>query len=445
MSSLQDVFGLLKHAARSVAQPLNPDPPKIIEVLAALPDGRVVKPPRPRPDVGPKWLAAIERSDFSTITQQDIRFLYWEKDVVLTKQFVDQLFERKLTIRRSAIKGFIYALALRWDEVGRGVLPLQTYDESLSRLTTSDFLDRVRPFILHPKGHDQFAEQVISRKTSLTALFSEIFGLVIPSSSYTDEVLRLVSARAYKSAWSPDRAEREWFYASVLSQLTKGDLLERLEQIVSGIVSANAEDAKEDLKGFILGHQNLGDPRLPGFEGNWDKNAPVTLAVIEWLSQSDITFFFELFFPNQRDVQGRKQFWLRYAHKIRGTRVIVADSDSARLKRQLMQLDPKKINKHMFGRLRRSNQLPTAFMMDFGKLWVVEFSGPGHACYFYSLKSNFQFSNRAVFWDTKEFSLGDLKDQERCSDRLSHFQGWESKFANILATHGLRPKAPRYG
>jgi len=253
----------------------------------------------------------------------------------------------------------------------------------------------------------------------------------------------VVSETARDSALSADRKEREWFYESVLSLLNKADLLACLGHIVREIEKSNAEDAKEELKGFILTHPNLGDPRLPGYEGNWDRNNPVTQAVIEWLSQSDISFFFELFFENRRDVQGRKRFWLKYAHRIRGTRVVVSDSDKSRLHRQLMEIDPKKVSRQIFGRLLNSNQMPTAFVMDFGKLIVVEFSLPGHACYYYDRNCGFKFSNRAVFWDTKEFYSSELKDRTKCPSTLRHHEGWEPRFSNMLASQGLRPRDGR--
>lgn len=415
----------------------------MLSVLKDLHQDRVVRPPKPRPDAMPKWLAAVEGSNFSAITLAEIRSLYWEKEVVLSAKFIELLFERKMNIRRSAIKGFIFALASRWDEVLRGKIAIRSFDDSLSRLSKSEFLNQIRPFILHEKGHARFADQVVSKRAKFSTLFTEIFGLVLPDSPYTSEVLRIVSESGRSAALSANRNEREWFYESVLSLLNKASLMACLGHIVREIEKSDTDDAKEELKGFILTHPNLGDPRLPGYEGNWDRNDPVTLAVIEWLSQSDISFFFELFFENQRDVQGRKRFWLKYAHLIRGTRVVVSEPDRVRLRRQLMDIDPKKVSKQMFGTMLHSSQMPTAFIMDFGKLIVVEFSLAGHACYYYGRESGFKFSDRAVFWNTKEFRPQELKDKSKCPRTLKHHEGWEPKFANMLASHGIRPRTGR--
>lgn len=444
--NLHEVFALLKHAARTAAPPLQPPPPKIDSVLRNIASSRASRPIKPRPESIPKWVNAIRQSDYSGITPADIRSLIWERDIVLTLNFIEHLFERQFSVRRSAIKGFIFALASRWNEVEAGDLQLPQFEHALSQLSKSDFLNTVRPFILHSMGHIAFADLVTQRKSSVNDVFGEIFGLVLPTTPYTSSVLRVVSQKARAAALSPNRGEREWFYNSVLVLLPKADLLPCLGLIVKEIERLDAQEPKEELKGFILTHPNLGDPRLPGFEGNWVKDDPVTQSVIEWLSQSDISFFFELFFEDRRDYQGRKQFWLRYAHRIRGTRVVISTPDRTRLRRQLLDLDPKKVNKKMFGHLMSSGQMPTAFMMDFGDFWVVEFSLPGHACYFYNKASSFKFSNRTAFWDTEVFSVTDLKNRARCTDRLSHNDKWESKFSALLAANGIRSKLNRsYG
>lgn len=444
-SGLREVFSLLQHAAKAESKVLQPEPPKLLELIHTLHRDRAVKPPRARPDVVPKWKSAIESGNFSPITLSDVRALFWEKEVALSNQFLEHLFQRKINIRRSSIKGFVFALASRWDEVLDGKLHLNQYQHVLSQLSKSDFLERITPYILDPAGHSRFAEQVIQKKVALSDLFTDIFGIVIPSSQYTSEVIGVISETAYAVALSDARKDREWFYEAILRHLGKGRLITCLGKIVRGIENSNAEDAKEELKGFILSHLNLGDPRLPHFESNWDKGDAVTQAIIEWLSQSDVNFFFELFFEAHADKQGRKRFWLPYAHLIRGTRVIVSQTDKKRLQRQLMDLDTKKVSKSIFGSLLDQNEKATAFIMDFGAIKVVEFSLAGHACYYYDTKCDFRFNDRTRFWDTQTFRESELKDKSKCSKPLRHVEGWESRFSNLLAGYGIRPKSKSRG
>ncbi len=137
-SGLREVFSLLQHAAKAEPKVLQPGSPKLLEVIHTLHRDRAVKPPRPRPDVVPKWKNAIESGNFSPITLSDIRALFWEKEVALSNPFLEHLFQRKINIRRSSIKGFIFALASRWDEVLDGKLLLNQYQHVLSRLSKSD-------------------------------------------------------------------------------------------------------------------------------------------------------------------------------------------------------------------------------------------------------------------------------------------------------------------
>jgi hypothetical protein len=191
-----------------------------------------------------------------------------------------------------------------------------------------------------------------------------------------------------------------------------------------------------------LFHPHFGDPRLPGFEGNWPKNHKVTNLFIEWLSQSDIKFFFELFIDNKNDIQGRRNFWLRYAHLVKGTRVIVSSNDQDRFARQITEMQQKNNNSSLFATLKEKTKEATGFMMDFGIVIIVEFSKANNACYVYDkTTSRFAYTSRELFWRTHEFSEASLKNRSAARECLTHRDGWEESFANKFALYGLRAKS----
>jgi hypothetical protein len=267
-----------------------------------------------------------------------------------------------------------------------------------------------------------------------------IFGISFSVNQFSQAVIDVVATKYYLTAVSDNSDDISWFYENVLSILDKKRLLLALDKIVQALDSSKNENAKDRLKDFVLSHPNLGDPRLPGFDSNWDQDSSLTKKVIEWLSQSDIKFFFELFIQNEEDKQGRKQFWLQFAHLVRGTRVVVSDTDRRRLYRNLTDNSAKYSKSRLLASLSDKQEPSTVFLMDFGILKVVEFSLSNNACYFYSNDGKFEYLDRARFWNTEIFSVRELKNQNICTERLSHQAGWEGKFQRTLALFGLRPR-----
>jgi len=261
----------------------------------------------------------------------------------------------------------------------------------------------------------------------------------LSATQYADSVFSIVIEAGYLKVLSADPNERRWFYSEILQHVNKEVLLLCLDKVVTAIDQSRNEAAKEQFKQFVLTHDNLGDPRLPGYEGNWSLNHPTTVKVIEWLSQSDIQFFFELFIEKQVDRQGRKQFWLKYAHLVKGTRVIVSQNDRRRLHRQIGEMRQKSGTSNLFADLVGSSEA-TAFMMDFGRVTIVEFSLENNACYYYINPGQFKYTDRNLFWSTDTFSISELKDKRCCRSPLSHRGDWESSFENMLARFGLRAK-----
>lgn len=444
-SKLHDAYAILRSFSKDRPSQLKLIEPNIVALTESLNLDRVVRQPVPRPDVAASWRMALSSNDFNRLMPNEIRYLFWDKDIALTEEFLKFISDRKTPIRRSALKGLAFVLASHWNEVVSGKIPIKKYKNTLEQLSTSDYLRKIGHLILERDGHFKFAQSFLTEKKTLAEHFTKVFGLVVPSTAYADEVLNVLATSSYSIAISQDKKERHWFYNTVLSQLDKARLVPCLGRIVKAIEQSKSEEPKEELKGFILGHHNLGDPRLPGLESNWDSNDPTTQAIIEWLSQSDIDFFFELFFQDAADIQGRKRFWLSYAHMVRGTRVVISSSDQTRLISKFKRMDGTKVNKDIFGNLLDRNCKATAFIMDFGVLKVVEFSLPNNACYFYESRSKFKFNDRSVFWETKDFRESDLKSKDESIERYSHLprDAWGPKFANFLARYGIRPKQKR--
>ncbi len=142
------------------------------------------------------------------------------------------------------------------------------------------------------------------------------------------------------------------------------------------------------------------------------------------------------FIESSKDSQGRKNFWLPYASSVIRTRVVVCPQDEARLGKKLSKLN---ISNHVFAELigSSSSSNGSAFLMDFGKYIVVEFSRENNSCYIY--KKNNNHSIESKFWD-KKFFIDDLKNTRKNDGRWSHISFWEKDFANKLALIDIRSK-----
>jgi len=206
------------------------------------------------------------------------------------------------------------------------------------------------------------------------------------------------------------------------------------EEISDGVLhrDAEVEEVQESLKKLLLGHPDLGDPRLPANKAKWlGVRDEARRRFNEWLSRADIKFFFDHAFLQGGDRQGRKRFWLEYVPRIRRSRPLLCRDDGSRLKAALRELGH---GAHSFGEIDGSN---SAFLLDFGSICAVEFSRTGGACYLYETG----VINRILpeFYGSAPTNQRALKRRSICITRIVHRVGWEDVLRDALARRGVRP------
>src|SRR5262249_31530485 len=79
----------------------------------------------------------------------------------------------------------------------------------------------------------------------------------------------------------------------------------------------------------------------------------------------------------------------------------------------------------------------SAFLLDFGSVWVVEFSRSGNACYIYN--SNAFSGLIPDIWAPLVFRHSRLKRKDHCRARLVHKPGWQSAMRGLLSREGVFP------
>jgi hypothetical protein len=195
-------------------------------------------------------------------------------------------------------------------------------------------------------------------------------------------------------------------------------------------LSANTTDfaLRDVVKNFVLLDPKLGDPRR--YPNRWDtlrlsKEAKI---VAGWLSEEDLKFFFDLIMERQEDRHHRRNFWLRYVHRVGNSSVAIGQEDRDRLRSQLSDL---KKRGRTYANLNTWDV--SAFIMDFGKVIVVEFSRTGNACFFYKVDPDHK---KIINLQAREFSLFNLKIPNRASERVIHDRNgnWMDKVQQHLAS-----------
>lgn len=389
-------------------------------------------------DVILKWKECLVNGKFNILTRRDLKQLSWHTDVALTNEFFICLQSRNIKISKSIGKGLIYSYLTKWKTTS--IEGIRAMIEVGLKSDSPSYYEQVEKYVFNIDGAKFFANELLEKEVSVLEYITDKLGITSSTNQFCEAAYDFLITNHYKVLLSNNSKKRKWFFDHILTALTKEQILKCIELVVSENDVPN-EDAKEDLKQFVLFYPHLGDPRLPGFEGNWPKNHKVTNLFIEWLSQSDIKFFFELFIVNKNDNQGRKNFWLKYAHLVKGTRVIVSANDQIRFTRQITEMQQKNNNSSLFASIKEKSKDATAFMMDFGNVIIVEFNLENNACYIYDKSaSKFPYINRDLFWRESEFSESVLKRRSQAIKCLTHRDGWESNFANIFANYGLRPK-----
>jgi hypothetical protein len=193
-----------------------------------------------------------------------------------------------------------------------------------------------------------------------------------------------------------------------------------------------SEEQANMLKDFILNDERLLDPRLPSNALNWTGISDAARDnVIQWLSAEDIQLFFDHVLTNRNDPHGRKPFWLKYKGRVKRSRPILASFDESRWLANAATRE-----KRNFGKMEYLCDT-SAFLLDFGRIMVVEFSKVGNAVYVYEHRDVPDLND--LFWSRAPFRLSTLK-QKNCSVvNLSHNQLWKNKMRTLLAQYGIHP------
>jgi len=285
-----------------------------------------------------------------------------------------------------------------------------------------------------------YAEALLNRNTETVNQICEQLG--IASASWFQRDLILAQIRQ----------------ATLKSDYDFSELVPRLIQILSGnpvlrdaglvlVLDRYARMAEPTLNQVL---QNAavswwGNPWLPSNEMRWGGVKATTREMVaDWLKKEFIEAFFTKLAEDGVGDRRRMNFWIRYSKLM--SNVQVALGQNALLSRDKDFLALREKMKGLVTELSTSDGSNNAFVMTFGELVAVEFSGKGNALYGYSSsrKLPFDLSQPVV---TTMNARNSLKQDKRIlkmshTDNVKGHDKWESYFEETFKHEfGLIPKS----
>lgn len=370
------------------------------------------------------------------VNRSDLMTLCWEPSVASTSEFCRTL-GAAVPLRCRAVRGLMNSYHELW--------PPPTEDLELLLRLSLRTMDRARdpveswmPLVKQLVGAtspSEFADGCLEDRLSVSSRL-ESLGL-----SPTTEFARSSAWELGLAATEPDEAPAHVDYLLTTFFGEDNALLEPREwgQIYARLVLNDrllaGDLERQRLIDLALQVRGLGDPRL--HIRAWENVPPAARdRVMQWLSEEDLRFFFDMIMEGQADPQGRYAFWIDYAGRALRSRVVVGTKDQSRL---AAKLDEIRRRGRTYARMRGAttvNSHVSAFIMDFGEVVVVEFSQRNSACYIY------RNDPRNPYFDLLQqgFAWSQLKNTRAAHRWMSHGYGWQDRFRSTLAGYGIRPE-----
>lgn len=381
---------------------------------------------------------AARRSD--ELSRGALRYLCWEPAVAPTHVFLNYILRSQMGLDPRSLQGLVRSCHQRWDTsfarspilglVKRLISEHDGLNQTLTKWRSN------LECILGPDAPHLLASRFVASDKSLTQFLEEWHldtqsPFVQQLVSHSTELCReeLAGGREATLGKAIDLLFTQFL------PWEGWELSEFKNQVSNLILESHFGKIQDLMLPFILGHKELGDPRLPRNRQKWLGIQQAAIArLLELLCKEDIAFFFDHVIPTSRDRQNRKQFWLQYVSRCTASRPLLGSNDRIRLKPVLQE---KKLTVGHFGNLKASDN--STFLLNFNNITVVDFSKIG-ACFVYH-KKDFE-KIMSDFWANRAITEQELKQGPYIA-RILHIttpnRDWRNEARQILATHGIRP------
>jgi hypothetical protein len=426
-------LGRLSAALRQEAPPLTPSDRTLGRLKATV--AKLSQPKKARPLKCPKdyvqlW-NELGASRSSELSARAIRYLSWETDIAIRSDFqVVALNPERISVR--SLQGLVRSVHRRWDvtvntpTIGNLVVAISQYSGKNALI---EKWKQGLQHILNQNGPKNFAGSILNHSKTWEQ-YGDEWGIEADS-EFGNQVLTQCVALSLTGRDKDATIEASIRYVLPSKHWRVGSFKSAVQQMILASFRFPPQLA-ELLRNFIVDDQRLLDPRVPANGPNWLGISDAARdAVIQWLSAEDIQLFFDHVLPHRDDPHGRKPFWLRYKGKVKRSRPILSSLDESRW---LANRETR--GKRNFGKMEYLCDT-SAFLLDFGRVMVIEFSKVGNAVYVYEHRDVPDIDDS--FWSQAPFSLKTLKQRGSSVVHMTHTPLWKSNMRTLLAQYGIQP------
>ena len=426
-------LGRLSTALRHEAPPLTPSDRVLgrlrvtVEKLSQPKKAKPVKCPK---DYVQLW-NELGASRASELSKRAIRYLSWETDIAIRPDFqIVALNPERISVR--SLQGLVRSVHRRWESIvntpamGNLVVAISQYNGKNALI---EKWKHGLQHILNQNGPKNFAGSILNHGKTWEH-YGDEWGIEADS-EFGSQVLSQCVALALTGRDKDAVIEATIRLVLPSSHWRAASFKSAVQQMILASSRFRPQQA-ELLRNFIVDDRRLLDPRLSANGPNWAGISDAARdIVIQWLSAEDIQLFFDHVLPHRDDPHGRKPFWLRYKGKVKRSRPILSSLDESRW---LANLETR--GKRNFGKMAYLCDT-SAFLLDFGRVIVIEFSKVGNAVYVYEHRDVPDIDGS--FWSQAPFSLNTLKQKNSCIEAMTHNQLWKNKMRTLLAQYGIQP------
>lgn len=403
-------FAKIKNTIAKIKKPLTPQPPSQSE--------RYLE----------QW-QQFKQDNTTIIDNLSLKYLCWQRDIVEDPAFSNYLNKNIEQLSARAIKGLVMIIHQNWQKdspnkeiVKYTIRQLSAFsgrDRTIAKWKSSISM------LLGKNGAAYFARDVLLPSLIPPKTAADVWALN-ENSGY----MRYAAVNAFNQSLEKIGKQKDVtnYVLNVLFdwdtwQVNAGGFRFMVKEL---ILHPNVQSIADLLRGKILTHPMLGDPRLPANRNKWSGIDPKAKAgFIAWLSKEDIKFFFDSVLKGH-DPHGRRNFWLRYVDKMVASRPLLSEVTALSIRG----------NKDVkYGRLSAGTNR-AAFILHFGEIIAVEFSDVGRV-YIYKRS---EFEQRIPdMWTNHPIREARLKDTSLPDERMIRHVNWGRNVISILAREGVRP------
>ena len=358
-----------------------------------------------------------------------IRYLSWETNIAIQPSFQKIALTPEKASARS-LQGLVRSVHRRWESTCNTPSLANLRTALLNYSKRNALIEKWKhnlEYVLNINSPARFAKDILNTERTWNSLCEE-WGIEADSELGNQVLSQCIShavnsrnAEDYQTAIRLVLPSKHWRPSSFKTAI---------QQMI--LASSKSPQHSDQLRDFILNDARLLDPRLPTNSPNWlGISEAARDLVIQWLSAEDIQLFFDHVLPKRNDPHGRKPFWLKYKGCVKRSRPLLAALDESRW---LANSATK--GKRNFGKMDYLCDT-SAFLLDFGRVIVVEFSKVNNAVYVYDRREVSDLNDS--FWSQAQFSLSTLKQKDCKIEAISHLPHWERKMRTLLAQYGIHP------